>query len=69
MGLLKLSFSTVKYENVFCFVKVQHLEHVNICKFKPYDCILAHPETIKVIIKIVSLLKNISILNSELVHT
>lgn len=55
MGLLKLSFSTVKCENVFCFMKVQHLEHVKICKFKPYDGIFAHPETIKVIIKIVSL--------------
>lgn len=69
MVLLKLSFSRAKYENVFSFVKVQHLEHVNICKFKPYDCILAHPETIKIIIKIVSLLKNISILNLELFHT
>lgn len=69
MGLLKLSFSTVKCENVFCFMKVQHLEHVKICRFKPYDCIFAHPETIKVIIKIVSLFKNISILNLELVHT
>lgn len=51
-----MSFRTVKYENVFCFVKVQHLEQLNICKFKPYDWILTHPETIKVIIKIVSLL-------------
>lgn len=29
---------------------------------------MAHPETIKVIIKTVSLLKNISILNLELIH-
>jgi len=50
-------------------MKVQHLDHVKICKFKPYDCIFAHPETIKVITKIVSLLKNVSILNLELVDT
>lgn len=51
MGVLKFSFSTVKCENVFCFMKLQHLEYVKICKFKPYDCIFAHPETIKVINK------------------
>lgn len=50
-------------------MKVQHLEHVNIRKFKPYDRIFSYPETIKVIIEIVSLLKNISIPNLELVHT
>lgn len=35
-------------------------------KFKPYDCIFVLPETIKVIVKIASLLKNISMLKLEL---
>lgn len=69
VGLHRLSFRTVKCEYIFWIMKVQHLERVNIRKFKPYDCIFSYPETIKVIIEIVSLLKNISIPNLELVHT